>query len=184
MWGEPRIVIHAANRDIDKAGTRRVLAIQTTAARRAEVSSVDVAAFGSRGIAGRRSRDRYVLALEAGQRHMAGAGRSLAVFAVALPHADRFRMDRETYGAAKAAPRRKWLLRHARPRASLAALESTGLGFRSLQSSPYGRTAASGLARPRPEHAFSLDPRRRAGLPTQVSGSARSFRPHGCASAR
>src|SRR6266568_993095 len=134
MWGEPRIVIHAANRDIDKAGTRRVLAIQTTAARRAEVSCVDVAAFGSRGIAGRRSRDRYVLALEAGQRHMAGARRALAVLAVALPHADRFRMDRETYGAAKAAPRCKWLSRHARP--SSTTVPPAGIGFRRPESLP------------------------------------------------
>src|ERR1700674_5868151 len=156
MRGEPRIVVHAANRDIDKAGTRRVLAIQTTAARRAEMPGIDVSAFGSRGIAGRRSRDRYVIALEAGQRHMAGAGRALAVFAVALPHADRFRMDRETHSAAKATPRRKWLFRHARPRASTTVL------VRREESSSTGRNHCHADAREQVSR-LAADPKTHSG---------------------
>src|SRR5436305_1151296 len=90
---KPRMIIEAANCDIDQAGPSRVLAVYSTSARRAEMPGVDVAAFGGRGITRRRPRDCHVVALEAGQRHVAGTGRLLAVLAVALAHADRLRTD-------------------------------------------------------------------------------------------
>src|SRR5262245_19941413 len=106
------MIVEAADRDVDQTRPRRVLAVDPAAAHRAEMPGVDVAAFRRRGVARRLSRDGHVVALEAGERHVAGAGRLLAVLAVALPHADRLGTDRVAYGAAETAPRRKRLLRH------------------------------------------------------------------------
>src|SRR5262249_33967177 len=83
-----------------------------TAAYRTEMPGIDVAAFGLRRVARRLSCDRHVITLEPGQGHVAGAGRALAVLAMALSHADGFRTDREIHGAAEAASRCEWLVRH------------------------------------------------------------------------
>src|SRR5437764_15207389 len=98
MRREPRMIVETADRDVDHAGPRRVFAVHAAAASRAEMPGIDVAAFRSRGIARRPSRDRHFVAVEAGERHVAGTGRPLTILAVALPHADRLRMDCEAYG--------------------------------------------------------------------------------------
>src|SRR5262249_30950935 len=165
-------ILEAANRDVDQTGPRRVLAVDPAAAGRAEMPGVDVAAFRRRAVARRLSRDGHVVALEARERHVAGAGRVLAVLAVALPHADRFRTDRVAYGAAETAPRRKHLFRHDLPR-------RLSSGRSNKRNWPHVRNLGWIDAGGKP--ICLLWP---ATPPTRVLGSASSARPGGCASAR
>lgn len=109
---EPVAVVNRTRRDPDEARTRRVLAVDPSAARWTEVARVDVAAVGLDRKTPSVPIDLEVLALEERQRHVPSARGSLAVLAVALARANGLTTKRENDRAAKAATRSKGLLSH------------------------------------------------------------------------
>lgn len=109
---EPVAVLNRTRRDPDEARTRRVLAVDPSAARWTEVARVDVAAVGFDGKTASVTIDLDILSLEERQRHVPSARGSLAVLAVALARANRLTTKRESDRAAKAATRSEWLLSH------------------------------------------------------------------------
>jgi len=96
------VIVHTPDRHVDHPGTCGVLAIDAAAARWAEVAGVDVAAVGLGSVRSGLAPDVDVVLFESSERHMSGAGCSLAILAVALAHAQRLSVNRISNGTAQA----------------------------------------------------------------------------------
>ena len=76
------------------------------------MAGVDVAAVGLDCKTARVALHLHILTLEEGQRHVPGARRALAIFAVTLPRSDRLTTQREGDGTAEAATSGEGLVCH------------------------------------------------------------------------